>query len=101
MREKPDHLGLCHRDGCGEKATLKARLLLRGTILKARTTVWVCDKHQKDAKDYILNNENREKLVELLVDNNFSDKVTAQGLVRHCADVEFFDPYDKANYEVA
>lgn len=92
-REKPDHLGLCHRDGCGEFAKWKARLVLRGSPLKGRTTIWVCDAHKQDATDFILNDENRSKLVDLLVDNNFADRETARGHVKHNAAVEFFDPW--------
>jgi len=96
MREKPDHLGLCHRDGCGEPAKWKARLILRGTPLKGRTTIWVCEEHKKDAEDFILNEQNRDRLVDLLVNENFSDYDTAAGMVRYNAAVEFFDPFDEA-----
>jgi hypothetical protein len=96
MREKPDHLGICHKDGCGELAKWKARLVLRGSPLRGRTTVWVCDQHQRDAKEYILNDQNRDRLVDLLVENNFADLETARGHIKHNADVEFFDPFDEA-----
>lgn len=97
-REKPDHLGLCHRDGCGEFAKWKARLIFRDTepLIKGRVTVWVCDAHKPDAEAYILNDENRDRLVEHLVDNNFCDRDTAVFMVRHNLLVEFFDPFAEA-----
>jgi hypothetical protein len=95
VRQKPDELGLCHRDGCGEPAKWKARLVLRGSILKGRTTLWVCDAHKKDAEEYILNDENRTKLVDLLVENNFAPLTVARGHVKYNAAVEFIDPFNE------
>jgi hypothetical protein len=93
-RQKPDELGLCHRDGCGEKAIWKARLILKESPLKGRTTVWCCDQHKQDAKDFILNDENRDRLCELLVDNNFCTIYNVRQVVKRFADVEFFDPFN-------
>jgi hypothetical protein len=101
MRVKPDELGLCHKDGCGERAVWKARLILRESPhnLKGRTTVWVCDAHKKDARDYILNDQNRAALCQLLVDNNFATIFNVGKLVKTYADVEFFDPHAEGAFD--
>ena len=71
MRVKPDEFGLCHRDGCGEEATVECEWVLRNTPLKALTTVKVCDQHKADAEAYVLNDDNRNRFVKLLLDENW------------------------------
>lgn len=94
MRKKPDYLGICHRDGCGEFAKWKARLILRDTPIMGRTTVWVCDAHKKDAEEFILNSDNRDRFVDLLITNKYYvNRPNAQRKVQNDAAVEFFDPF--------
>ena len=88
-RTKPDHLNLCHHDGCGEPAQWHATLILRGSVLKGATTVRVCDKHMEAAEDFVLNDENLGRLVSHLVMEGFCDRLLAEGMVRHNAAVEF------------
>lgn len=87
MREKPQHL--CGHDGCGERAKWQAVLVLRGSPIKGATTVRVCDKHRRDAECFVLNDENRDRLVALLVSENFAGKFIATGMIKHNAFVEF------------
>jgi hypothetical protein len=84
---KPDNV--CHADGCGDLATWRAVLILRGTPLKGDTTLRVCDKHRFLAKNFILNSQNRDRLMSHLVAENFCDIFLAHGVVRHNAAVTF------------
>lgn len=82
-------LNICRRDGCGERAVWQATLVLRGSHLKGATTVCVCEKHVNDAREFVLNDKNRDRLVGHLVSENFATKFIAQGMVKHNVGVEF------------
>lgn len=84
---KPQHI--CGHDGCGERAAWQAVLVLRGSPLKGATTIRVCDRHRDDATAFVLNDENRDRLVALLVLENFADKFVATGMLKYNASVEF------------
>lgn len=71
MRIKPDAFGLCHRDGCGNAAKYECEWVLRNTPVKALTTVKVCDQHKTDAEAFVLNDDNRNRFVKLLIDENW------------------------------
>lgn len=84
---KPLHI--CGRDGCGDRAQWQAVLVLRGSPLKGATTIRVCDRHQRAGREFVLNDENRSRLVNHLVIEGFCDALTAYGMVKHNALVEF------------
>jgi len=89
MRQKPDELGLCHSDGCGEPAEWSVQLVLRGSAIKASTTLKVCSRHQQKAVAFVLGDDNRKALVNHLVDDNWADHQTATRLVHNGAHIEF------------
>ena len=84
---KPLHI--CRADGCGERALFQATLVLRGSPLKGATTIRVCECHRPAAEGYVLNDENRSRLVSHLVLEGFCNYEIAQGMVKHNAMVEF------------
>lgn len=85
-------INLCRHDGCGERAQWQATLILRGSPLKGATTVRVCDRHRKEAEAFVLNDENRDRLVRHLVEENVTTKFIATGMVKHNAAV-MFEPF--------
>jgi hypothetical protein len=84
---KPEHI--CGRDGCSERATHQARLVLRGSPVKGATTIRVCERHQRSAREFVLNDENRSRLAAHLTLECYCDALTAYGMVKHNAAVEF------------
>lgn len=82
-------LDLCKRDGCGERAAFEAILVLRGSPLKGETTIRVCERHKRAAREFVLNDENRSRLAAHFVMEGFCDRLTAYGMVKHNADVTF------------
>jgi hypothetical protein len=84
---KPSHL--CRHDGCGARALWQAILVLRGSPIKGETTIRVCDGHLKAAEAMLLNDQNRDSLVSLLVNEGFADRFVARGMVKHNAAVAF------------
>lgn len=84
---KPLHI--CRADGCSDRATFQATLILRGSPLKGATTVRVCESHRSAAEGFVLNDENRQRLVNHLVLEGFCNYDIARGMVKHNAAVEF------------
>lgn len=84
---KPLHL--CRADGCSDRATFQATLILRGSPLKGATTIRVCETHRQAAEEFVLNDENRQRLVNHLVLEGFAPYELACGMVKHNAAVEF------------
>lgn len=84
---KPLHL--CRADGCSDRAQFQATLILRGSPLKGATTIRVCESHRRQAEGFILNDENRQRLVNHLVVEGFAPYDIAHGMVKHNAMVEF------------
>lgn len=84
---KPDHI--CGRDGCSDRATHQATLVLRGSLVKGATTIRVCERHKRAATEFVLNDENRSRLSSHLVIEGYCDALTAYGMVKHNAVVEF------------
>jgi hypothetical protein len=82
-------INLCGHDGCGNRAIFQATLILRGSPLKGASTIKVCEQHRPEAVGFILNDENRTRLAQLLVNENFCDAFIAHGMVKHNAAVEF------------
>jgi hypothetical protein len=102
VRIKPDELGLCHKDGCGNIASWEVEWRLRNTPIKALTTLKVCDDHRADAAEYILSDENRMKFVRTLLDENYiKDFDTAFQCVKHNSIIDFFPLIDEDSLEVA
>jgi hypothetical protein len=82
-------VNLCGHDGCGNRAVFQATLILRGSPLKGASTIRVCEAHRLAGEAFILNDENRTRLAQLLVNENFCDAFIAHGMVKHNAAVEF------------
>jgi hypothetical protein len=82
-------INVCSRDGCSERATHQATLVLRGSPVKGATTIRVCKWHQRAATEFVLNDENRSRLAHHLLSEGYCDALTAYGMVKHNAFVEF------------
>lgn len=87
MSKKPVHL--CGADGCNERAAFGATVILRGSPIKGATTIRVCEYHRPLAESFVLNDENRQRLVTHLVLEGFCNYELAYGMVKHNAMVEF------------
>jgi hypothetical protein len=81
-------INICGRDGCSNRATHQATLILRGSPVKGATTIRVCERHQRAATEFVLNDENRSRLAAHLTLEGYCDALTAYGMVKHNAAVE-------------
>jgi hypothetical protein len=62
---------------------------LRNSPLQCDTTVHVCEKHKKDAEEYVLSDVNRESLARYLAGEGFCTLFIARGMIKHNAFVAF------------
>ncbi|TAL08272.1 MAG: hypothetical protein EPO02_13295 [Nitrospirae bacterium] len=70
----------CRHDNCDSEAIWQAHLILLGSPLKGDTTIKVCAAHLKAAEAFLQNDQNRERLVKLLMDEGHG-RIPARDIV--------------------
>ena len=95
---KPDHI--CRHDGCGERALWQPVVILRNTNLRGETSLRVCDNHKAAAIGFLLNDENRDRLLSMLRDENFESQFNCRNMVRNDLLISFW-PIETAKDDAA